>query len=70
MRGKVKRFDSVKGWGFIVPDVEGKDVFVHHTAINMKGFRSLAVGDVVEYDVVPSAKGPQAGNVRKVQAAA
>ena len=70
MRGKVKRFDSAKGWGFITPDVEGKDVFVHHTAIGMSGFRSLAVGDVVEYDVVSGAKGPQAGNVRKVQAAA
>ena len=63
--GTVKWFNATKGFGFIQPDDGGKDVFVHHTAITMDGFRSLAEGDMVEFDVVEGPKGLQAANVRK-----
>ena len=62
--GKVKWFDNKKGFGFIAQDT-GQDVFVHHTAIAMEGFRSLAEGDKVEFDIVEGPKGLQASNVRK-----
>lgn len=62
--GKVKWFNDAKGFGFIAQD-GGKDVFVHHTAIQMDGFRSLAEGDAVEFDVVEGPKGLQAANVRR-----
>ena len=64
--GTVKWFNDAKGYGFITPDGGGKDVFVHHTAIQMEGFRSLAEGQKVEYEVTEGPKGPQAANVRKV----
>ena len=64
--GTVKWFNDAKGYGFITPDGGGKDVFVHHTAIQMEGFRSLAEGQKVEYEVTVGPKGPQAANVRKV----
>ncbi len=63
--GTVKWFNNVKGFGFIQPQEGGKDVFVHHTAIAMDGFRSLAEGDQVEFDIVEGPKGLQAANVRK-----
>ena len=63
--GTVKWFNDAKGFGFITPDGGGKDVFVHHTAIQGEGFRSLAEGQKVEYDVTEGPKGPQAANVRK-----
>jgi len=62
--GKVKWFNDAKGFGFIAQD-GGKDVFVHHTAIQMDGFRSLAEGDPVEFEVVEGPKGLQAANVRR-----
>lgn len=62
--GTVKWFNDAKGFGFIAQD-GGKDVFVHHTAIVMDGFRSLAEGDHVEFDIVEGPKGLQAANVRK-----
>ena len=65
-RGKVKWFNDAKGYGFITPEDGSKDVFVHHTAIQSEGFRSLAEGQKVEYDVQDGPKGPQAANVRKV----
>ena len=64
--GTVKWFNDAKGYGFITPDGGGKDVFVHHTAIQMEGFRSLAEGQKVEFETTEGPKGPQAANVRKV----
>ena len=61
--GKVKWFNDAKGFGFITPE-EGPDLFVHHTAIVAEGFRSLAEGQQVEFDVIQGPKGLQATNVR------
>jgi CspA family cold shock protein len=64
-RGKVKWFNDSKGYGFITTD-DGKDVFVHYSAIqNDGGFRTLAEGQDVEFEVVQGQKGPQAANVTK-----
>ncbi|MBE7462507.1 MAG: cold-shock protein [Planctomycetes bacterium] len=62
--GKVKWFNDQKGYGFITPDDGGKDIFVHHSSIVAEGFRSLAEGQAVEYEVVQSEKGPKAANVK------
>jgi CspA family cold shock protein len=64
-QGTVKWFNDAKGYGFISQE-GGKDVFVHHQAIQSEGFRSLAEGDTVQFDVVEGPKGPQAANVRKM----
>ncbi|MGH9750308.1 MAG: cold-shock protein [Candidatus Polarisedimenticolia bacterium] len=64
-KGKVKWFNDSKGYGFITPEDGGKDVFVHHSAIQMAGFRSLSEGDVVEFEIEQGQKGPAAANVRK-----
>jgi cold shock protein len=64
-QGKVKWFNDAKGFGFIAQN-EGKDVFVHHTAIVADGFRSLAEGDEVEFEITNGPKGLAATNVRKV----
>jgi CspA family cold shock protein len=63
--GTVKWFNDSKGFGFIEQS-GGKDVFVHHTAIEAEGFKSLSEGDTVQFEVVEGPKGPQASSVRKV----
>lgn len=62
MKGKVKWFNSTKGFGFITTE-EGKDVFVHYSAIKMDGYKSLDENEEVDFDVVEGEKGPQAANV-------
>ena len=64
--GTVKWFSDEKGYGFITPDDGSKDVFVHFSSIQGEGFRSLAEGAKVEYEVTEGAKGPQASDVRLV----
>jgi len=62
--GKVKWFNDQKGYGFIQADDGGPDVFVHHSTIQMDGYRTLAEGQQVEYEVAPGPKGPKAVVVR------
>ena len=66
LRGKVKWFNESKGFGFIQQD-DGKDVFVHYSAIQDSGFKTLAEGDAVEFEVVQGPKGLQASKVAKVK---
>ena len=64
-KGKVKWFNATKGFGFIERD-DGSDIFVHYTAINAEGFRTLTEGQEVSFDVVEGDKGLQASNVQVV----
>ena len=64
-QGTVKWFSNEKGYGFIQRD-EGDDVFVHHSAVEMEGYRSLTEGQRVEFEVVQGPKGAQAANVQAV----
>jgi CspA family cold shock protein len=64
--GTVKWFNDTKGFGFITLEGGQKDCFVHHSAIQGEGFKSLAEGERVEFDVVQGAKGPAAANVARV----
>lgn len=64
-QGTVKWFNDSKGFGFIEQQ-GGEDVFVHFSAIKSEGFKTLAEGEVVEFDIIQGAKGPQAANVVKV----
>jgi CspA family cold shock protein len=64
--GKVKWFNESKGYGFIEPDEGGRDVFVHHSAIQGDGYKTLSEGQVVEFEIIQGEKGMQAANVSKV----
>ena len=64
-QGTVKWFNDAKGFGFIARQ-NGEDIFVHYSAIQSNGFRSLQEGQAVEFEIVDGPKGPQAGNVTKI----
>jgi cold shock protein len=66
LKGKVKWFNNQKGYGFITKDDGSGDVFVHYSAMQGDGFKSLAEGDAVQFEVVDSDKGPKAANVSKI----
>ncbi|HRK01576.1 MAG TPA: cold shock domain-containing protein [Oligoflexia bacterium] len=65
--GSVKWFNDAKGYGFIQQDGSERDIFVHYTAIHGDGFKTLAEGQKVEFELVEGPKGPQATKVQKVQ---
>lgn len=65
-KGKVKWFNDQKGYGFITPEDGSQDLFVHYQEISGEGFKTLAEGQEVEYEVAQSEKGPKAVNIKKI----
>ncbi len=68
MKGTVKWFNNAKGYGFLTADGKDDDIFVHHTSIQSKGFRTLAQGEPVEFELIEGDKGLKADNVVRPQA--
>jgi len=64
MRGTVKWFNAAKGFGFISPEDGGDDVFAHYSAIEMEGYKTLAEGQEVEYELEQGPKGPKAAHIK------
>ena len=64
--GKVKWFNNAKGYGFILPDTGGEDLFAHFSSIDMDGYKSLKAGDQVEFEVLEGPKGVHAINIRAI----
>ena len=67
-RGTVKWFNNAKGYGFLGRD-DGADVFVHYSSIQLEGYKSLKEGDLVEFDIIQGAQGPQADKVARLRSA-
>lgn len=67
VKGTVRWFNDAKGFGFITPDGGERDCFVHYSAIQGDGFKSLAEGDIVEFEMVDGPKGPAAQNVTRLE---
>ena len=67
--GQVKWFNNAKGFGFILPDDGGADLFAHHSAISMEGYRTLKSGQLVTFDAVDGPKGLHAANIQAVESA-
>ena len=65
--GKVKWFNNAKGYGFILPEEGGEDLFVHYSSIQMEGYKTLKAGQVVDYETVKSQKGFHAVNIRALE---
>lgn len=61
--GTVKWFNNAKGYGFIVPEEGGEDLFAHFSAVNMDGYKTLSAGDPVQFEVTVGDKGPQATDI-------
>jgi cold shock protein len=66
LKGTVKWFNNAKGYGFIGRDDGGSDIFLHYSAITSEGYKTLAEGDRVEFEILQGQKGPQAANVTKI----
>jgi len=65
VKGKVKWFNSAKGFGFVNTPDEPRDIFVHYSSIDMEGFKTLKEGEEIEFELVEGPKGPQAHKVRR-----
>ncbi len=66
-KGEVKWFNNAKGWGFIIPEGGGEDIFVHFSAIEGTGYKTLVAGQIVEFDAGKGERGVHAANVKSVE---